>query len=151
LTTLNLQRSLESGNCKVLGKVPWKERVQHVANIGVVFGQRTQLWWDLPVIDSLSFWSIQSLEIVNSFTYGGVEAAQYPLSIYKFWFRKIFIFVIPLACINYFPAMAILEKVDPLKSPICFQWIFPMAGIIFFLVSLWVWKFGVKHYKSTGS
>lgn len=42
----------DSGNCKVLGKVPWKERVQHVANIGVVFGQRTQLWWDLPVIDS---------------------------------------------------------------------------------------------------
>ncbi len=41
------------GNCQVLGKVPWKERVEHVANIGgVVFGQRTQLWWDLPVIDS---------------------------------------------------------------------------------------------------
>lgn len=42
----------DSGSCKVLGRVPWKERVQHVANIGVVFGQRTQLWWDLPVIDS---------------------------------------------------------------------------------------------------
>ncbi len=43
----------DSGNCQVLGKVPWKERVEHVANIGgVVFGQRTQLWWDLPVIDS---------------------------------------------------------------------------------------------------
>jgi len=42
----------DSGNCQVLGKVPWKERVEHVGNIGVVFGQRTQLWWDLPVIDS---------------------------------------------------------------------------------------------------
>ena len=42
----------DSGSCKVLGRVPWNERVQHVANIGVVFGQRTQLWWDLPVIDS---------------------------------------------------------------------------------------------------
>lgn len=42
----------DSGNCQVLGKVPWKERVQYVGNIGVVFGQRTQLWWDLPVIDS---------------------------------------------------------------------------------------------------
>jgi ABC-2 type transport system ATP-binding protein len=42
----------DSGNCQVLGKVPWKERVDHVGNIGVVFGQRTQLWWDLPVIDS---------------------------------------------------------------------------------------------------
>lgn len=100
---------------------------------------------------TLSFWSVQSLEIVNSFTYGGVEAAQYPLSIYKSWFRKIFIFIIPLACINYFPAMAILEKSDPLKSPLWLQWISPMAGVIFFLISLLVWEFGVKHYKSTGS
>src|SRR5690606_27668867 len=40
------------GRCEVNGRVPWKERVAHVARIGVVFGQRTQLWWDLPVIDS---------------------------------------------------------------------------------------------------
>jgi ABC-2 type transport system ATP-binding protein len=32
--------------------VPWKERTRHVARIGVVFGQRTQLWWDLPVVES---------------------------------------------------------------------------------------------------
>jgi ABC-2 type transport system ATP-binding protein len=38
-----------SGRCEILGKVPWKERIAHVAQIGVVFGQRTQLWWDLPV------------------------------------------------------------------------------------------------------
>jgi ABC-2 type transport system ATP-binding protein len=42
----------DSGRCEVLGRVPWRERVPHVAAIGVVFGQRTQLWWDLPVIES---------------------------------------------------------------------------------------------------
>ena len=42
----------DSGRCQVLGRVPWRERVRHVENIGVVFGQRTQLWWDLPVIES---------------------------------------------------------------------------------------------------
>ena len=42
----------DSGRCEILGRVPWKERVAHVRNIGVVFGQRTQLWWDLPVIES---------------------------------------------------------------------------------------------------
>ena len=42
----------DSGRCEVLGRVPWKERIEHVRNIGVVFGQRTQLWWDLPVIES---------------------------------------------------------------------------------------------------
>jgi ABC-2 type transport system ATP-binding protein len=43
----------DSGRCEVLGRVPWRDRVAHVARIGVVFGQRTQLWWDLPVTESL--------------------------------------------------------------------------------------------------
>ncbi|MFR7991213.1 MAG: ATP-binding cassette domain-containing protein [Anaerovoracaceae bacterium] len=42
----------DSGECLVNGKTPWKERISHVAQIGVVFGQRSQLWWDVPVIDS---------------------------------------------------------------------------------------------------
>ena len=42
----------DSGTCLVNGKTPWKERISHVSGIGVVFGQRTQLWWDLPVIES---------------------------------------------------------------------------------------------------
>ena len=42
----------DSGRCEILGRVPWRERVAHVADIGVVFGQRTQLWWDLPVVES---------------------------------------------------------------------------------------------------
>ena len=41
-----------SGRCTVNGLVPWRDRVAHVARIGVVFGQRTQLWWDLPVVES---------------------------------------------------------------------------------------------------
>ncbi len=40
------------GRCEVNGLVPWRDRVAHVGRIGVVFGQRTQLWWDLPVIES---------------------------------------------------------------------------------------------------
>lgn len=42
----------DSGLVKVLGRTPWRERTAHVRQIGVVFGQRTQLWWDLPVIES---------------------------------------------------------------------------------------------------
>jgi len=42
----------DAGRCEVMGKVPWKQRIDHVKNIGVVFGQRSQLWWDLPVEDS---------------------------------------------------------------------------------------------------
>src|SRR5579871_197216 len=43
-----------SGRCEVDGITPWKQRIRHVARIGVVFGQRTQLWWDLPVIDGFN-------------------------------------------------------------------------------------------------
>lgn len=42
----------DSGECTILGKIPWKHRVEHVSKIGVVFGQRSQLWWDVPVADS---------------------------------------------------------------------------------------------------
>lgn len=42
----------DGGECIVNGRVPWKQRKQHVAEIGVVFGQRSQLWWDVPVVDS---------------------------------------------------------------------------------------------------
>lgn len=44
----------ESGSCVIDGRVPWKDRVHHVQNIGVVFGQKTQLWWDVPVADSFA-------------------------------------------------------------------------------------------------
>jgi ABC-2 type transport system ATP-binding protein len=42
----------DSGRCEVLGRIPWRERIATVRQLGVVFGQRTQLWWDLPVIES---------------------------------------------------------------------------------------------------
>lgn len=42
----------DSGSCLVNGQTPWKNRKEYVRQIGVVFGQRSQLWWDIPVIDS---------------------------------------------------------------------------------------------------
>jgi len=42
----------DSGVCNVNGRTPWLDRVEHVKDIGVVFGQRSQLWWDVPVVDS---------------------------------------------------------------------------------------------------
>lgn len=100
---------------------------------------------------TLSFWSVQSLEIVNSFTYGGVQAAQYPISIYKPWFRRILIYIIPLATVNYFPSLSILGKTDSLNFPSWMGWASPLVGLGFFLFSLFIWRIGVKHYTSTGS
>ena len=44
----------DGGSAAVDGRVPWKERREHARHIGVVFGQRSQLWWDVPVADSLA-------------------------------------------------------------------------------------------------
>ncbi len=105
----------------------------------------------LVIQAAICFWSTQSLEIMNSFTYGGIEATQWPLPIYNRWFAKVFVFIIPLGCINYFPVMAILEKPDILNSPVWFQWISPLAGMLFIVLAVRFWEFGVKHYRSTGS
>ncbi len=100
---------------------------------------------------ALSFWTVESLEIMNTLTYGGVEMAQYPLAIYQPGFRRFFTFVVPLGCISYFPAVAILGIDDPLGSERWMQLAAPLAGYLFFAVSLIAWRFGIRHYTSTGS
>lgn len=100
---------------------------------------------------TLVFWTTESLEVMNCLTNGGVTAAQYPLTIYRPWFRRFFTFVVPLACVNYFPALAVLSRPDPLGTPLVFQWAAPAVGVAFLAVALQVWKIGVRHYRSTGS
>ncbi|MBI4872395.1 MAG: ABC-2 family transporter protein [Candidatus Riflebacteria bacterium] len=100
---------------------------------------------------TLAIWTTSSLEVVNTVTYGGVETAQYPLSIYRPWFRSFFTFVIPLACINYLPLHAVLDRADPLGSPTWLQWAAPFLGVLFLAAALQFWRFGVRHYRSTGS
>ncbi|MGG3467361.1 ATP-binding cassette domain-containing protein [Neobacillus pocheonensis] len=54
-TTIKIMSGIllpDSGRCTIMGYTPWKNRTQYVKNIGVVFGQRSQLWWDVPVMDS---------------------------------------------------------------------------------------------------
>ena len=100
---------------------------------------------------TLAFWTTETLEIMNAVTYGGVETTQYPLSIYEPWFRKVFTYVVPLGCVSYFPALAIMGRPDPLGSSLLFQYLSPLVGIGFLVVALQVWKVGVRHYRSTGS
>ncbi|THF73174.1 ABC transporter ATP-binding protein [Cohnella fermenti] len=42
----------DEGSCRIMGHTPWRDRTEYVRSIGVVFGQRSQLWWDVPVLDS---------------------------------------------------------------------------------------------------
>lgn len=100
---------------------------------------------------ALAFWTIESLEVVNVLTYGGVQAAQYPLDIYASWFRRALTFGVPLACVGYYPVLAILGRPDPLGAPDWLLPLTPLAGFAFLLLSSLAWRAGVAHYTSTGS
>ena len=100
---------------------------------------------------TLSFWTTESLEVMNTLTYGGIETAQYPLSIYKETFRKFFTYIVPLGCVSYFPIVAALGIPDPLGSSLLFQVTAPIAGVVFLVLALCFWMFGIRNYTSTGS
>lgn len=100
---------------------------------------------------AMTFWTIDGLEIANVFTYGGVEAAQYPLAVYARWFRRLLIFGVPLGAVAYFPALAILGKADPLGSPSWLHAFTPAAGFAFLALSFVAWRLGVRRYTSSGS
>jgi len=97
---------------------------------------------------TLCFWTIQGLEVANIFTDGGREMAQYPLTIYEKWVRVFFTFVIPFGCVNYLPLMYVLGRAE--GSAVLYM-LAPLAGAAFLLPCLWIWRTGVRHYRSTGS
>ena len=100
---------------------------------------------------TLSFWTVESLEIVNTLTYGGIEAAQYPLDIYAAWFRKFLIFVVPMGCTIYFPVAAFLGKSAATGLPAWACAAAPVVGFAFLGVAFAAWGRGIAHYTSTGS
>jgi ABC-2 type transport system permease protein len=110
------------------------------------------LFYGLFVLQAtLAFWTIETLEIMNTVTYGGTETAKFPLTIYRPWFRRFFTFVIPLACMNYLPASVLLDRHDVPGVPAVLLWLSPAVGVVFLLVALRIWNVGVRHYHSTGS
>lgn len=98
-----------------------------------------------------TFWTVQTLEVTNIFTYGGSEMVAHPITIYAGWLRRFFAFVIPLAFVTYYPALYILDRPDPLGGPRLLQFLSPLAAALAFLVARLVWGAGVRHYQSAGS
>jgi ABC-2 type transport system permease protein len=100
---------------------------------------------------TLCFWTVESLEVMAVMSHGGAEASHYPLSIYDRWLRGFFTYIVPIACVGYFPVVAILELPDPLGTTRAFQVLAPLAGPLFLGFALWIWTLGVRRYTSTGS
>lgn len=99
---------------------------------------------------TVAFWTVESLELFATVTYGGVETAQYPMAIYREGFRNFFTYVIPLAFVNYVPALAVLDRPESF-GPEWLAWASPLFGVAFLWLCLQGWRVGVRHYRSTGS
>jgi ABC-2 type transport system permease protein len=100
---------------------------------------------------TITFWTVESSEAMNIFTYGGWYLMSYPMNIYSDWLRKIFTFVVPAIFLNYYPALFFLEKPDPFQMPYFAHFIAPIVGVVVFWLSVQFWKFGLTHYQSTGN
>ena len=98
-----------------------------------------------------TFWTMERLEILNIFTYGGSEIMSYPMHIFPRTIRLIFTFVVPAIFLSYFPTVFILGKTDPLNAPGFVAFLAPFVGIIMLLIALRFWRFGIRNYQSTGS
>lgn len=95
-----------------------------------------------------SFWTVETLELMNILTFGGQEAGRYPLSIYSDWFRRFFTYVIPLASVSYFPVVLALGHQG---ASFWIGVLSPLACLLFLAASLIFWNVGVRYYRSTGS
>lgn len=100
---------------------------------------------------ALSFWTTESLEIINVFTYGGTTMASYPMHIYQDFMRRVFTFIVPTALIIYYPALFFFDLPDPTGLPKLVQYLAPLVGFGMLFLALSVWQLGLRKYQSTGS
>ncbi len=115
------------------------------------FGAACLFYGILILQATIAFWTVESLEILNIFTYGGTETGQYPLTIYSQGLRSVFTYLVPIACVNYIPLGLLFDGHRDLLAPQAWHCLTPLAGCLFLWVMTRFWRFGERHYVSTGS
>ena len=123
-----------------------------LAYLPVVLASLVCFFGGLFIIGStITFWTVESIEVINILTYGGSEMMSYPMHIYRDWMRHFFTFVVPGIFLNYYPALFFLDKPDPFGLPPFAPFLSPVAGVGVLAVGLAFWRFGIRHYQSTGT
>jgi ABC-2 type transport system permease protein len=100
---------------------------------------------------ALCFWTTESIEVINVFTYGGTTMASYPMHIYNDFLRRVFTFVVPTALMIYYPALFFFDLPDPTGLPKLAQFLAPLAGFGLLALAFAVWQAGVRRYQSVGN
>jgi ABC-2 type transport system permease protein len=97
------------------------------------------------------FLTVESVEVTNIVTYGGHEVSSYPMHVYSRWLQRVFVYMVPLAFVNYFPAVFLLGKPNPLGGPAGVHWLAMPLCLAVLAAGLATWRAGVRRYQSTGS
>jgi ABC-2 type transport system permease protein len=100
---------------------------------------------------TVAFWWIESAEFANGFTYGGRDFTSYPMTVYSGLFRRLFGYSLGFAFVAYYPGLALLGRPDPLHGPVWLGWCSPVVAALAAVAAAAIWRFGVRHYRSTGS
>ncbi|MFJ4097207.1 ABC transporter permease [Kitasatospora sp. NPDC089913] len=99
---------------------------------------------------SLQFWWGEAKELQNSFTYGGATVLQYPPTVFAKELVAGTVFGIPLAFVNWLPALRILDRPDPLGLPAAFQFASPLAAVLALAAAGLAWRAGLRAYRGAG-
>lgn len=99
----------------------------------------------------VQFWTHDASEFANAFTYGGATLTQYPLTVFPRELTVALTFVLPIAFVNWYPCLFLLGRPDPFGLPEPLRFASPLAAAVMVGLALLVWRFGVRHYTSTGS
>lgn len=95
---------------------------------------------------SFCFFSIEDTSLINVLTYGAKTHGKYPIDIYGKGIQRFCTYVIPYTLIQYYPLQFLLGKTGNWKLAFC-----PLGIIVFLFICNFIWRFGVKRYKSCGS
>ncbi|MET0902614.1 MAG: ABC-2 family transporter protein [Acidimicrobiales bacterium] len=134
----------------VLAPIEWSPETALLVPVTLVSG--TVIFGSVWVAtSSISFWTVDSQEVANAFTYGGQLATSYPIDLLAQWLRRLLTFIVPLAFVAYFPAARLLDKEQPLGVTSAIAWATPVVAVLAVLAARAVWRLAVRHHRSTGS
>ncbi|MEU2515374.1 ABC transporter permease [Streptomyces syringium] len=100
---------------------------------------------------AFQFWANDASQAQNSFTYGGRTLLQYPPTVFSQDLVRGVTFVVPLAFVNWLPALRILGREDPLGLPGWVDFCGPAVALVMIALSGLAWRAGLRSYRSTGS
>lgn len=99
----------------------------------------------------MSFFTVGSNPIADFLLWDMKEFTNYPLTVFPKGIQFILTFLLPLAFLNFYPVAALLGKPIPEGYPAVLPYLSPLVGAVVFALSILLWNWGLKHYKSTGS